>query len=198
MKKKKKIIIASGNKNKIKEISYILSKLNLNTIPQSYYEINSIQENRISFVENAILKARYASKIANLPALSDDSGLIIPKFHNEPGIYSSRYSHSNISNIDRLIHFLNEKKISYIYGFYYCVISMVFYEMDPLPIVVSGKMEGLIINKKKGSNGFGYDSCFFLNKYGLTVGEIDMIKKNKISHRAKAIYKLKKVLNKIF
>ena len=190
--KKTRIVIASSNKNKVKEISYMLSDLNFDIIPQNFYGIKSIKENRISFVENAILKARHASKITGLPALSDDSGLIIPKMKNEPGIYSARYSKQSINNIDKLILFLKRNNMNRIYAFYYCAIAFVFYEMDPTPIICIGKMEGDILNKKKGLNGFGYDSCFFLKEYCKTMGELNTIKKNSISHRAKAIYQLKR------
>ena len=189
---RRRIVIASKNSNKIKEISYMLSDVNMELIPQSYYTHQSIKENRLSFVENAILKARFASKISGLPALADDSGLIIPSILNEPGIFSARYSKEKISNTDKLLSFLSEKNINYLYGFYYCVVCLVFYENDPLPIISSGKLAGTIINKKKGSYGFGYDSCFYLKKYGMTISEIDPLKKNQISHRSKAIYKLKR------
>ena len=176
----------------------MLSDLDFNIVPQSYYKLKSVKEEKVSFLENSILKARYASKMTGLPALSDDSGLVIPSLKNEPGLYSSRYSKSGIENISKLLLFMNDSKIKYVNAFYYCAIALVFFEMDPIPVISTGKLEGHIINKRKGKNGFGYDSCFFLKKYGLTMAELDTVKKNKISHRAKAVYKLKKKYKHLF
>ena len=188
---KKKLVLATNNKNKVKEINHILSDTNLKLIPQTYYNVSSVKENGNSFVENALLKARHASSISKLSALGDDSGLVIPSIKNEPGLYSSRYSKINVSNINKLISFLKKKKFNYIPAFYYCSIAIVFYEKDPIPIISCGKLDGFIINKKIGINGFGYDQCFFIKKHNCTIAELDIITKNKISHRAKALYSLK-------
>ena len=118
---------------------------------------------------------------------------------NEPGLYSSRYSNKiDIKNIDKLLFFLKKTKTDYMYAFYYCVISVVFYERDIMPITCIGKLDGFIINKKAGINGFGYDSCFYLKKFNCTLAQLSNEKKNIISHRSKAIYCLKNKYKNLF
>jgi XTP/dITP diphosphohydrolase len=184
----KSVVIASGNTGKIQEFEAILKDFDL--VSQSEFNTIEAVENGLSFVENAIIKARNAAKFANLPAIADDSGLAVDSLGGEPGIFSARYSDGNDKdNIKKLLK--NMTGVKNRSARFYCVIAFVQSENDPAPILATGKWEGEILENEIGTNGFGYDSVFFVPEKNCSSAELSSAEKNKISHRAKALQKLK-------
>lgn len=184
----KKIILASNNIGKIKEIGKILQPLNYEILPQSFFNLSSIEETGITFVENALLKARHASQISQLPAIADDSGLIVTALNGEPGLYSSRYAGSSATdqeNINKLLQVMAgvENREAY----FYCVIVFIRHFADPTPIICEGYCRGTILQQPCGNNGFGYDPIFYLAEHHCSVAELPSSIKNTISHRAQAL-----------
>ena len=193
----KKVILASANKNKCKELNILLNNY-MTLIPQSDLSINSVEETGLSFVENALIKARSASIKTNNPALADDSGLIVHSLMGSPGIYSSRYAGKVATDNDNnnllLKNLLNckpeQRKASFI-----CVLVYIRHHKDPLPIIALGKVDGEILTKSVGNNGFGYDSIFYIPSIKKSFAELSEAEKNNISHRQMAIKNLKIALN---
>lgn len=186
-----KIILASNNKGKLKELASTLSPLKIELQPQSDFKIKSIEETGLSFVENALLKARYASQETKLPAISDDSGLVVPALNGEPGIYSARYSGEKAtdqSNIDYLLDKMHDKTERNAY--FYCALVYVRNHLDPAPLIAVGQFHGELLREKSGIGGFGYDPIFFVKKYKQTAAQLPPKEKNKISHRAVASQQL--------
>ena len=184
-----KILLASNNTNKIKEFDEIL-KHKFELIPQSKLNINEVEETGLTFLENAILKARNATKIGNLPAIADDSGIEVDALSGRPGIFSARYAgiqkndeENNKLLLNELIDIPFEERTAR----YQCVIVFMPYFDHPLPKVYCGSWEGYIGFEESGDNGFGYDPIFFLPDLGRTAAQLSEIEKNKISHRGKAL-----------
>ena len=186
-----KLVIASGNLGKIKEFQAILSNYDL--IKQIDFNTPEVVESGLSFVENAILKARNAAKFSNLPAIADDSGLCVDGLGGNPGIYSARYSGGDDEdNIDKLLQKLQGVKNRS--ASFYCAIAMVKSFDDPTPVIATANWEGVILTTRVGKNGFGYDSIFFVPEFGKSSAELLSQEKNQISHRAKALRQLTKLL----
>lgn len=189
------IILATGNSGKIKELAAILTPIKC--IPQSEFHINSADETGLSFVENAILKARHASFIAKKPALADDSGLVVPALNGAPGIYSARYAGINASDTDNL-HLLLKNMAQFTedlrHAYFYCAIAVVQHAEDPIPLIATGQFMGSITTEPTGDNGFGYDPVFYVREYQCTAASLPATIKNTISHRAKALAQLRKLL----
>jgi XTP/dITP diphosphohydrolase len=186
----KKVILASNNAGKLQELSTILSTFELNLIPQTQLNIPPPEETGLSFIENAILKARHAAKLTDLPALADDSGLVVKALHGAPGIYSSRYSSENATdseNIERLVDNLKDIPSKHRQAYFYCVIAFVEHCNDPTPIIAHGRLDGVILESAIGSNGFGYDPVFLIPGLNMSAAQLPSSIKNKISHRAKAL-----------
>ncbi len=186
-----KIILATSNTGKIREISEILEPIKC--ISQKNLNINSPVESGQTFVENAIIKARHASKIANLPALADDSGLVIPELNDEPGIFSARFAGENASdkdNIRLVLDKIKNKGLTRPKAYFYCAIVLMRHANDPIPLISTGLLPGKINDSPKGKNGFGYDPIFYLEEYKCTLAELDSSTKNKLSHRFLALEKL--------
>ena len=184
-----KILLASNNTNKIKEFDEIL-KHKFELIPQSELNINEVEETGLTFLENAILKARNASKIGNLPAIADDSGIEVDALSGRPGIFSARYAgiqkndeENNKLLLNELIDIPFEERTAR----YQCVIVFMPYFDHPLPKVYCGSWEGYIGFEESGENGFGYDPIFFLPDLARTAAQLSEKEKNKISHRGKAL-----------
>ena len=184
-----KILLASNNINKIKEFDEIL-KHKFELIPQSKLNINEVEETGLTFLENAILKARNATKIGNLPAIADDSGIEVDALSGRPGIFSARYAgiqkndeENNKLLLNELIDIPFEERTAR----YQCVIVFMPYFDHPLPKVYCGSWEGYIGFEESGDNGFGYDPIFFLPDLGRTAAQLSEKEKNKISHRGKAL-----------
>ena len=193
MNSKKTIVLASGNTGKITEFSRLLGTIGYEVKPQSDFGVTEIPETGLTFVENAILKARNASKQTGLPALADDSGIEVDALLGAPGIYSARFAGEGCSDNDN-----NEKLLSKLKGIdatkrtarYQCLLVFVKHELDPTPIIAQGAWEGSIVEKATGEGGFGYDPLFWVASHNCTSAQLDPSVKNSMSHRAIASQKL--------
>ena len=186
-----KLVIASGNAGKLREIRHLLEPLGIEVLPQSTFNITEIEEPYCTFVENALAKARHASKSSGLPALADDSGICVNALNGGPGVYSARYageSKSDERNNQKLVDVLRNQPDRRAH--YYCVMVLVRHADDPQPIIADGTWHGEIMLEPRGKGGFGYDPYFFLPDLGKTGAELPMEQKNRISHRGKALAQL--------
>jgi XTP/dITP diphosphohydrolase len=188
------LVLASNNKGKVVEFEHLFQQLNLpvEIIPQSKLDIEDAIEDGLSFVENAIIKARHASKLSGKPALADDSGLCVPILGGAPGIYSARYAgeHGNdAANNQKLLTDLApfRKDGEVIEGMFVCVLALVTHAEDPLPQIFQGIWKGEILETARGENGFGYDPLFWVAERNCSSAELSKEEKSKISHRGKAM-----------
>ena len=187
------IVLATGNLGKIEEFRSLLSPRHC--IPQSDLDISDVEETGKTFIENALLKARHASFISNMPAIADDSGLVIPALGGKPGIYSSRFAgehatdQDNIKQVLKLLRAKSPHDATH-KAFFYCAIVLIEYGDDPTPLFGTGSLEGEIVFTPKGSYGFGYDPIFYLPEYECTLAELSLTIKNTLSHRARALQAL--------
>ena len=194
-----KIILASKNQDKIKEIKKILDGTGILLKTCNDIEIPEVEETGSTFVENAILKARSASIITGLASIADDSGIEVEHLNGRPGIKSARYAGENATNEMNNIKLLGELKNlphEKRKACYRCVMVYMRFPNDPFPVIASGSWNGYITEKPIGKNGFGYDPLFFLPEYKKTSAQITSEEKNKISHRAKALNELQKYFHK--
>ncbi|MEH6580707.1 MAG: RdgB/HAM1 family non-canonical purine NTP pyrophosphatase [Halioglobus sp.] len=188
-------VLASGNDGKLREFNRLLAPLDMQLQPQSAFQVPEVAEDGLSFVENAIIKARAAAKHTGLPALADDSGLEVDYLQGAPGIYSARYAGSSGSGADARN---NSKLLSELEGVppdrrtarFLCVLVYMRHWQDPTPLICQGSWEGQILLAPRGANGFGYDPLFYLTEYDCSSAELDPGEKNRISHRAQASQKL--------
>jgi XTP/dITP diphosphohydrolase len=186
-----KLVLASNNAGKVKEFKALLAPLNFEVIPQGELGIPAAEEPHYTFVENALAKARHASAASGLPALADDSGICAHALNGEPGVLSARYAGEPADDVAN-----NQKLIQNLLAYtdrgahYVCALVMVNSANDPEPLVVQTRWYGQIVDRAKGSNGFGYDPYFFLPELGLTAAELEPAKKNLISHRGLALREL--------
>jgi XTP/dITP diphosphohydrolase len=184
----KKIVIASNNAGKLREIQQILGPLDIEAAPQGAYGVPECPEPHVTFVENCIAKARHASQHTGLPALADDSGICVDALNGAPGVYSARYAGEPKSDQRN-----NEKLIASLQGnpnrkaHYYCVMVYVRYPDDPQPIIAEGAWHGEIIDTPRGDGGFGYDPYFLVPQFGRTGAELTADEKNAVSHRGQAL-----------
>lgn len=191
-------VLASNNKGKLNEFKRLFkaADLNIDIVPQGELNIEDAVEDGLSFIENALIKARHASRISGLPAIADDSGLCVPALGNAPGIYSARYAgeHGNDANNNaKLIADLKplrQQQNAPISGYFVCVLAFVRHADDPLPIIAQGLWQGEILEAPQGENGFGYDPLFWVPDLQLTAAAMTAEQKNKISHRGLAINSL--------
>lgn len=187
------LVLASNNQGKIVEFQQIFSTLNLpiSVVPQQQFNIPDAIEDGLSFIENAILKARHAAQLSGKPALADDSGLCVPILNGAPGIYSARYAgqHGNDAlNNQKLLNELTPYRDGQpIAGYFACVLALVQHADDPLPLIFQGIWHGEILEQAQGTAGFGYDPLFYLPDLGKTSAELDKTYKNQISHRGQAM-----------
>jgi XTP/dITP diphosphohydrolase len=191
----KKLVIASGNKGKLREIGTLLASLKIEIVPQSEFNITEIDEPHSTFVENALTKARHASSQTGMPALADDSGICVNALKGAPGVFSARYAgepKSDQRNNMKLVEALESSADRRAY--YYCVIVLLRHAEDPQPVIADGLWHGEIILEPRGDGGFGYDPHFLLPEFDRTAAELDMDTKNAISHRGKALAKLIELL----
>lgn len=187
------IVIASTNPGKIEEIRLLADKLPIEWIPQSELNIPEIEETGKTFIENAIQKARHAAKLSGLPALADDSGLVIDALDGKPGIYSARYGGKDASAAQCNQKILNEMKDvpeAERTASYHCVLTLVEYEDDPVPLICHGVWEGSILTTPRGNNGFGYDPIFYVPTHQCSAAELTTEEKNQISHRGQVMQQL--------
>ena len=181
------IVLASGNAGKLREFASLLAPLQLNVTPQSQFDVPEVEETGLTFIENAIIKARAAAAHTGLPALADDSGLEVDALNGEPGIYSARYSgEGDAGNNVKLLKALSGVPDKQRTARFQCVLVYLRHALDPTPIVCAASWEGRILNAPAGAEGFGYDPLFHVAEYGCSAAELDPAAKNKISHRAQA------------
>jgi len=192
-----KLVLASSNPGKLREIGALLAPLAIELIPQPRLGIAEAEEPHATFLENALAKARYASRAAALPALADDSGLCVEALGGEPGVHSAYYAGGEGSreerdrrNNQKLLLNVKDDRSAY----YVCVMALVRKPADPRPLVAEGVWRGEIARAPRGSSGFGYDPLFLLPERGKTAAELDPAEKNRISHRGLALRKLLKSL----
>ncbi|MEC9205799.1 MAG: RdgB/HAM1 family non-canonical purine NTP pyrophosphatase [Pseudomonadota bacterium] len=194
-----KIILASKNNDKIEEIKKILNKTDVELLTWHDTTFPDVEETGSTFVENALLKAKSASKATGLGSIADDSGIEVNYLNGKPGIKSARYAGNDATNEENNIKLLNElldvpfedRKASY-----RCVIVYMRFPDDPYPFISFGSWDGYIGLEPKGKNGFGYDPIFYLPEYEQTSAQISSSEKNKISHRAKALLKLEEFISR--
>lgn len=196
------LVLASNNKGKIAEFEKMFSDLNLpvDVIPQGQLNIADAIEDGLSFVENAIIKARHAARISGKPAIADDSGLCVPILGGAPGIYSARFAGEHgddAANNAKLLADLKPLRQDgqAIDGMFVCVLALVEHADDPLPQIFQGIWQGEILEQARGDNGFGYDPLFWLPELGISSAEMSKDEKNKISHRGQAMQLLRASLS---
>lgn len=195
--KMKEIVLATNNNGKVDEFHDFFAGMNVKFVPQSKFAVKSVDEVGLTFIENAIIKARHAAKLTGLPAIGDDSGLSIDALNGAPGIHTARYGgeHGNFTkNIEKVLSELKsiseEKRTAQVH----CVLAYMRHELDPVPIICHGVWEVMISFEPKGTKGFGFDPIIYVPSHQCTAGEMDPEVKNSISHRAKAV---KQLLSKV-
>lgn len=192
----KRLVLASSNPGKIKEIQTIFPDIDIH--PQAEYQVPDADEIGLTFIENAILKARHASYLTGLPALADDSGLCVDYLKGAPGIYSARYAGKDASSEQHIVKLLqamtgvSQQKRS---AYFYCCLVFLCCHTDPRPVIAQGQWHGYILTKPQGKGGFGYDPLFYLPEYNKSAAELTPEQKNSISHRAIALRQLKEQLS---
>ena len=190
MKTIEKIVLASSNQGKLREFKHLLQGAQFEIIPQSKFNTPEAIEDGLSFVENSIIKARHAAEHSGLPALADDSGIEVDYLNGEPGIYSARYAGEDSSaqaNIDKLLAAMEGVEAQYRTARFRCCIVFVRHPKDPSPLIADASWEGIILNKKSGTKGFGYDPVFYVPTHQCSSAELDPDEKSKISHRGLAL-----------
>ncbi|HMM46360.1 MAG TPA: RdgB/HAM1 family non-canonical purine NTP pyrophosphatase [Thiobacillaceae bacterium] len=194
----KKLVIASGNPGKLREIGRILEPLDITAVPQSDFDVPECPEPHVTFVENCLAKARHASAHTGLPALADDSGICVDALAGAPGVQSARYAGEPKSDTRN-----NEKLVAALQGesnrraHYYCVMVLVRHADDPEPLIAEGRWFGEIIDTPRGEGGFGYDPYFLVPEFGRTGAELGEDEKNAISHRGIALRELADKLKRL-
>lgn len=190
----KKLVIATGNAGKLKELQALLADAAFDIISQKTLGVSDADETGLSFVENAILKARHAAAATGLPSLADDSGLCVDVLGGAPGIYSARYSGEGATdatnNAKLLQALLPHRGSAPLTARFVCVLALVRHAEDPLPLICQAEWEGEILEAARGEQGFGYDPLFFVPGEGVSSAELPRERKNQISHRARALQQL--------
>lgn len=189
----KRIILASGNAGKAQEISQMLANHRIEVLPQSAFNVTEVEETGLTFVENALLKARNAAAHSGLPAIADDSGLEVDALEGAPGIYSARYAGNNASdrdNITKLLRALAGVEGTQRTARFQCLMVYMEHAHDPTPIICQGTWEGRILLEPRGTQGFGYDPVFFVRTHNCSAAELPAIVKNNLSHRGQALRQL--------
>jgi len=185
-----RLVIATGNAGKLKELRELLAPPAFDVLPQSQFTSMSVDETGLSFIENAILKARHAAEASGLPAIADDSGLEVDVLDGAPGIYSARYAGEGASdeaNLRKLLATLKDVPLAQRTARYQCALVFMRSARDPSPLICQASWEGRIIGTPRGSGGFGYDPIFELLDRAVTVAELPAAEKNLLSHRGKAL-----------
>ncbi len=206
----KKIVLASGNKGKVREFVTMFTDLGLDIVPQTELGVGDVPETGTTFVENAIIKARYAAEITAMPAIADDSGIEVDYLKGAPGIYSARYStldgskdygadsidqNNNLKLLDALKD-VNDDSLRT--ARYQCILVYMRHAADPTPIICQAAWEGVIMREQIGDNGFGYDPLFWVPEHGVSSAQLDPNIKNAMSHRGKALRELHQELTQLY
>lgn len=192
-----KLVLASGNAGKLVEIREVLADLSVTLISQAELGVDDAEETGATFVENAILKARHAARLTDLPALGDDSGLCVDALDGAPGLLSARYagSHGNsAANISKLLDVLKDVPEARRTAHFFCVIVLLRHAEDPAPLIAEGRWHGRILHAPQGNGGFGYDPIFFDPQRNASAAELESAVKNRISHRGQALGHLRELL----
>ncbi len=200
MTNQQQIVLASSNPGKLNEIKTLLADLPLQLIPQDELNINPAEETGLSFVENAIIKARHAAQLSGHPAIADDSGLAINALDGRPGIYSSRFAGEHATDdqrIEQILKELEQQKATDRSASFYCVCVYLRHGKDPAPIICQGIWRGEILPEKRGEQGFGYDPIFYVPTHDCSAAELPPEVKNKLSHRGQAFLELLSKLQKM-
>ncbi|KEQ18320.1 XTP/dITP diphosphatase [Endozoicomonas numazuensis] len=186
----KKVVLASGNKGKLRELQQMLSGLDFEVLPQSEFNVDSVEETGLTFVENALIKARNAAEISGLAAIADDSGIEVDALNGQPGIYSARFAGEEATDQEN-----NQKLLQRLEGLpreqrtarFHSVLVFMRHAKDPTPLICHGSWEGYILDKPSGDQGFGYDPLFYVPDQNCAAAELSREQKNSVSHRAKAM-----------
>jgi len=189
----KKIVLATGNAGKLREFQQILGSSTIEFVTQRSLGVSDADETGLSFVENAILKARHACAVTGLPALADDSGIEVDALNGKPGIYSARYSEPDATdqrNNEKLLAELADVPLEARTARFQCVIVFMRHSEDPMPFISQGSWEGRILFDVSGDNGFGYDPLFYVPTHQCASAQLDPAIKNSISHRGQALQSL--------
>ncbi|MEI7196061.1 RdgB/HAM1 family non-canonical purine NTP pyrophosphatase [Pectobacterium versatile] len=185
-----KVVLATGNPGKVRELASLLADFGLDIVAQTELGVDSAEETGLTFIENAILKARHAAQITGLPAIADDSGLAVDALGGAPGIYSARYAGVDASdqqNLDKLLLTLKDVPDEQRRASFHCVLVYLRHAEDPTPIVCHGSWQGVLTHEAAGSGGFGYDPIFFVPELVKTAAELTREEKNAQSHRGQAL-----------
>ncbi len=195
-----KLVLATGNQGKVREMASLLSDFGFDVRAQSEFNVSEVAETGTTFIENAIIKARHAAKETGLPAIADDSGLEVDFLQGAPGIYSARFAGEGASdqqNLDKLLEEMQDVATEERSARFHCVLVYMRHAEDPTPIVCHGKWEGRILEEAHGENGFGYDPVFFVPEDGCASAELAPERKKELSHRGKALTQLFQELKKV-
>ncbi len=188
-----KVVFASGNRGKVKEVSEMLASLAWEVIPQTALFKEEAEETGLTFVENALLKARFACEKTGLPAIGDDSGLEVSALQGAPGIYSSRFAGAaatDSSNVEKLLAVMRDVPEGQRQASFYCAMVFLRHAEDPTPVIALGRWNGEILLQPRGENGFGYDPVFYVPEEGCSAAELPAERKHQLSHRAQALKSL--------
>ncbi|ELV8681726.1 XTP/dITP diphosphatase [Vibrio fluvialis] len=189
----KKIVLATGNQGKVREMADLLADFGFDVVAQSEFNVSEVAETGTTFIENAIIKARHAAKETGLPAIADDSGLEVDYLGGAPGVYSARYASEDASdqqNLEKLLDAMKDVPEAQRSARFHCVLVLMRHENDPTPLVCHGKWEGRILTQAHGSNGFGYDPIFFVPEENCASAQLEPVRKKQLSHRGQALKKL--------
>lgn len=195
-----KVVLATGNPGKVRELADLLSDFGFEVVAQTDLAVESVEETGLTFIENAILKARHAAKVTELPAIADDSGVSVDVLGGAPGIYSARYAGEGASdqaNLDKLLHALQAVPVGQRQAQYHCVLVYLRHAEDPTPLVCHGEWAGEITLTPAGSGGFGYDPIFFIPALGCTAAALSRSEKSAVSHRGQALARLFNELSRV-
>ncbi len=193
--KDKRVVLASNNKGKVREINAVLEELSIKVTPQSEFNVEEAEETGLSFVENALIKARNAAEHTNHPAIADDSGIEVPALDGRPGIYSARYAGigaSDEENLNKLINDIKDLSEEDRMAQFVCVMVYMRHANDPIPVISQGIWKGTLLTEPRGKNGFGYDPIFFVPTHDCCSAELLPEVKNQLSHRGQALRQLVK------
>lgn len=185
-----KLVLASSNRGKLEELRVLLAGSGIELLAQSDLGVEDAEDTGLTFIENALIKARHASRATGLPALADDSGLCVDALGGAPGLYSARYAGEPADaqrNIDRLLAELDGVEDARRGAHFHCVLAVLRHAGDPQPLLVEGRWRGRITRQRRGEGGHGYDPVFLDPEYGMTAAEMPMELKNRLSHRGKAL-----------
>ncbi|MEC9482595.1 MAG: RdgB/HAM1 family non-canonical purine NTP pyrophosphatase [Halomonas sp.] len=187
------LVLASGNPGKLREFNALLGPLGYAVRPQAEFGVSDVEETGLTFVENALLKAREAARVSGLPALADDSGLAVDALNGAPGIYSARFAgepKNDAANNRKLLEALEGIPEGQRRARYWCILVLLQHAEDPVPRIVQASWEGEILARPRGEGGFGYDPLFWIPGQGMSVAELSATEKNRLSHRGRALHAL--------